>query len=157
MKLDMKKMKLHALEECCSLGPDLDVQVAMSMGRNSKRRCTIFSPDWIVNKTGMSLQYKLSGRPGTVNSLSKGDMPIMVRSGKGRNVMCIPVSEPQKDNLDRYWDSDERGEIKFVKGLRFLPSTKHMKVGPKHQHQKEKENQHQERDEHKKEVIVDWR
>lgn len=152
MKLDMKKFASNKRgdEQQCSLGPDLDIEIAMSVGRNSKRRCTIFSPDWIINKTGMALQYKLSGRDGTINSLSKGDLPIMVKSGKGRHVMCIPVSEPQQDNLERYWDKEDLGDIKIIDNMRFKPDVRHMTAPTAGMKSAMKT------DENRKEVIVDW-
>jgi len=158
IKLDMKKFKSSDDNGVCSLGPDLDIQIAMSVDLNHKRRCTIFSPDWIVNKTGMALQYKLSGRAEPVNSLSKGDLAIMVKSGKGRNVMCIPVSEPQQDNIERYWDVNRLGNIKFIDNFRFKPDVNHMTAPTTSQAKKDKRKARRgvgvESDE--KEIIVDW-
>ena len=89
--------------------------------RNTCKLLNIFSPYWVVNKTGMSLSYKVSGRDRPMNDTTLGSAPVLVdshASGQtlgnnwgGNWIQAIPNQGVYADKLKEWWNEKENGQI----------------------------------------------
>ena len=95
--------------------------------RNTCKMLNIFSPYWVVNKTGMSLQYEVSGREKSLHDTTLGSAPVLVDSGDqgralgdnwgGNWIRTIPNQGVYKDKLTEWWNVKENGPITARKDL----------------------------------------
>ena len=83
--------------------------------RNSSKRLNIFSPYWIVNKTGMSMSYLVSGSSVPVHDTSLGRLPVLVDAKDnyvdGNWISCIPNQGVFLEELNEWWNSDKNGDL----------------------------------------------
>ncbi|GMI02432.1 hypothetical protein TrLO_g24, partial [Triparma laevis f. longispina] len=85
-------------------------------------RVSLFSPYWIVNRTGCALSYMVSGMEEDIADTALGGLPVLtdsVTSGPignlgnldGSCVSCIPSQGVYLDVLNDYWRSDMNGNL----------------------------------------------
>ena len=102
------------------LEDEVDFRVNGVTLRNQTRRLTIFSPYWIMNKTGMLMSYSVSGRKARVHdSCVEGTTPVLADSGdrdlinlEGNSVSCAPNEGPFPHVVNNWWNKDLNGEVK---------------------------------------------
>jgi hypothetical protein len=107
------------------LEDDVDFRVSGVTLRNQTRRLTIFSPYWIMNKTGMLMSYTVSGRkfangsPAPVFDSSVEGFPVLVDSGgagsinmEGNSVTVAPNEAPNMKVVNDWWNKKNNGEVK---------------------------------------------
>jgi hypothetical protein len=109
------------------LGDDVDALVDVSV--DSKIRmpaCTIFCPFWITNKTGMKMEYKVSGQSKKYLDSGAGGLPIMIHGAKSietnatykkvsRQISAIPIECPKENLLKHWWDETTNGKLVLKK------------------------------------------
>eukprot|EP00518_Triparma_eleuthera_P023023 CAMPEP_0197561062 /NCGR_PEP_ID=MMETSP1320-20131121/24421_1 /TAXON_ID=91990 /ORGANISM="Bolidomonas sp., Strain RCC2347" /LENGTH=1592 /DNA_ID=CAMNT_0043122663 /DNA_START=58 /DNA_END=4832 /DNA_ORIENTATION=- len=90
-------------------------------------RLSIFSPYWLVNKTGYSLSYKISGTKGKeISDQSLGGLPVLTDAGTsglldgnldGSSLQCIPNTGLFLDILNEFWGDSTNGNCVSQKNL----------------------------------------
>ena len=90
-------------------------------------RLSIFSPYWLVNKTGYSLSYKISGTRGKeISDQSLGGLPVLTDAGTsglldgnldGSSLQCIPNTGLFLDILNEFWGDSANGNCVSQKNL----------------------------------------
>jgi len=113
--LSLPKIVLDIGDNCDTL---VDVSVEQGIG---VPMCTIYSPYWLMNKTGMKLEYKiLTGHFKRYMDSGVGGLPVMIHCGKSietnkihhnaaREVSLVPLERPSKSILQPWWDATSNG------------------------------------------------
>jgi hypothetical protein len=112
------------------LGDNCDCLVDISLDRASKMpMCTIYSPYWVINKTGMKLEYSVVGpNDGVKRYLDSGagGLPVMMHCAKSdetnatlnqgsRQLSVIPLEYPRKEVAANWWDEGTNGKLVLKK------------------------------------------
>ena len=97
-----------------ALGDNCDCLVDVSIERGIRMPiCTIYSPFWLMNKTGAKLLYKIktsSGQSKCYLDSGNGGLPIMMHCGKSdREFSMIPLECPNKAVALNWWDETSNG------------------------------------------------
>ena len=112
------------------LGDNCDCLVDVSIDRESQMPlCTFYSPYWLVNKTGMKLEYIVNGS----NDCAKryldsgvGGVPVLMHCSKSdetnetlvqgsRQLSLIPLECARKEILENWWDQGNNGKLVLQK------------------------------------------
>ena len=108
------------------LGDNCDCLVDVSLDRASKMPlCTIYSPYWLINKTGMKLEYAVAGsNDGSKRYLDSGagGLPVLMHCSKSdetnatllqgsRQISVIPLECPRKAVVRNWWDEGTNGKL----------------------------------------------
>lgn len=112
------------------LGDNCDCLVDVSLDRASKMPlCTIYSPYWLINKTGMKLEYSVVGaNDGVKRYLDSGcgGLPVLMHCsksdetnatfhGSGQTLAVIPLECPREDIAMNWWDESTNGKLVLKK------------------------------------------
>jgi len=112
------------------LGDNCDCLVDVSLDRASKMPlCTIYSPYWVINKTGMKLEYSVVGSNDGVKRYldsGAGGLPVMMHCAKSnetndtlvqgsRQLSVIPLECPRKEVAGNWWDEGTNGKLVLKK------------------------------------------
>lgn len=112
------------------LGDNCDCLVDVSLDRASKMPlCTIYSPFWLINKTGMKLEYSVVGaNDGAKRYLDSGTggLPVLMHCsesdetnatfrGSGQTLAVIPLECPREDIARIWWDESTNGKLVLKK------------------------------------------
>jgi len=101
------------------LGDLCDIQLSVIVERDGTPFCTLFSPYWITNKTGMKLLYKVTGNDMIYDS-GVGGMPILTSCKVGdtssvgvakREIAIMPLEGPKADVATVWWDDATNGKL----------------------------------------------
>ena len=110
------------------LGDNCDCLVDVSLDRDSKMPfCTFYSPYWVINKTGMKLEYSVSGAVFGANDKryldsGAGGLPVCMHCGKSeetnatldqgsRHLSVIPLECPSEEVMKNWWDEEINGKL----------------------------------------------
>jgi hypothetical protein len=142
LRLDLQKLKTGMNRKgtrslpklVLDLGDNCDCLVDVSLDRANKMPlCTIYSPYWLVNKTGMKLEYRVAGwnddaKHGGKRYLDSGagGLPILLHCSKSgetnakmvqgsRQLSVIPLESPRREVLRSWWDEDTNGKLVLKK------------------------------------------
>jgi len=125
--MNSKKGVLSLPKRVLDIGDDCDALVDVSVEERIRMPiCTIYSPFWIMNKTGMKLQYRVSNQSKRYFDSGVGGLPIMIHCGKSeetnkayknasREIYVIPLEPPTKSVLQSWWDFSCNGELAMTK------------------------------------------
>ena len=112
------------------LGDNCDCLVHVSLDRATKMPlCTIYSPYWLINKTGMKLEYSVVGpNDGVKRYLDSGagGLPVLMHCGKSdetnatfdqgsRQLSIIPLECPREEVARNWWDESTNGKLVLKK------------------------------------------
>ncbi|KAL7553819.1 hypothetical protein ACHAWF_017158 [Thalassiosira exigua] len=105
------------------LGVNCDCLLDVSVeGETRVPMCSLYSPFWLMNKTGAKLEYKSSlklesGRPKRYLDSGYGGLPIMLHCDKHDKVLSvIPLESPNHDVASSWWDTSKNGELVMKTG-----------------------------------------
>ncbi|KAL7543622.1 LOW QUALITY PROTEIN: hypothetical protein ACHAXR_013206 [Thalassiosira sp. AJA248-18] len=110
------------------LGDNCDCLVDVSVESGTRVPvCTIFSPFWIMNKTGSKLEYKISGQRKLYLDSGHGGLPVMIHGSKSqgtnekyknvsRAISVIPLETPSAAVANNWWDEISNGILVLPKG-----------------------------------------
>jgi len=114
------------------LGDKCDCLVDVSLDRTSKMPlCTIYSPFWLINKTGMKLEYSVVGSNDGVKSYldsGAGGLPVLMHCSKSdetnaildqgsRQLSVIPLESPRMEVAGNWWDEGTNGKLVLKKNV----------------------------------------
>eukprot|EP00804_Cyclotella_cryptica_P012787 CCRYP_010547-RA/>CCRYP_010547-RA protein AED:0.05 eAED:0.05 QI:183/0.85/0.81/1/0.76/0.63/22/985/2990 len=109
------------------LGDEVDALVDVSVdGKIGMPACTIFCPFWIMNKTGMKMEYKVSGQSKKYLDSGTGGLPVMIHGAKSiktnatykkvsRQISAVPLECPKECLLQHWWDETMNGKLVLMK------------------------------------------
>ena len=106
------------------LGDSVCFCIDVTAGRNAAPYCTLFSPFWILNKTGMKMQYKFTGCDIEIHDSGAGGLPVLAacyveeKPRKSnlpgvtkREISVVPLEGPKKQNANVWWNTELDGEL----------------------------------------------
>ena len=106
------------------LGDNCDCLVDVSLDRDSKMPfCTFYSPYWVINKTGMKLEYSVSGaNDKRYLDSGTGGLPVCMHCSKSeetnaildkgsRQLSVIPLECPSEEVMKNWWDEEINGKL----------------------------------------------
>ena len=106
------------------LGDSVYFCIDVTAGKNGAPYCTLFSPFWILNKTGMKMQYKLTGCNMEIHDSGVGGFPVLAacyveekprkKNLPGvtkREISVVPLEGPKKQAANVWWNTELDGEL----------------------------------------------
>jgi len=109
------------------LGDNCDCLVDVTLeGGTRVPVCTIYSPYWIMNKTGSKLEYKISGQSKRYLDSGYGGLPVMIHGSKSehtndkyqnasRAISVCPLELPSQTVAKHWWDEASNGLLVLQK------------------------------------------
>lgn len=103
------------------LGDDCDclIDVAVDGGICG----ALYSPFWLINRTGMKLEYSLGISNKRYLDTGTGGLPVMIHhcenntdKGRTKEISVIPLENPTADCLGKWWDEQRNGKLVLTKG-----------------------------------------
>lgn len=109
-KLSLKAQSIRLGDTC-----DCFIEVVVDKGIC---RAALYSPFWLVNQSGMKLEYRVTGTKGlsSVDS-GAGGLPMMIHCGeqqRKKEISVIPLESPTLAVLGRWWD-EQSGRLVLTK------------------------------------------
>jgi len=124
MKTGVNKKGVTALPKLIlDLGDNCDCLVEVSIGVDTRvPECTIYSPYWIMNKTGLKLEYRVSDQKKSYLDSGIGGLPIMIHGSKSehtnekyqnvsKEIAVIPLECPSQEVAKTWWDETSNGVL----------------------------------------------
>lgn len=129
--IDLQKLKTGANKKgsyslpsrVLDLGDDADALVDASVDvETGMPTCMIYSKYWVMNKTGMKMEYKVSGDRRRFIDSGIGGLPVMFHGGSATQtnslykkssseLSCIPVETPSFNLVSNWWDETSNGKL----------------------------------------------
>lgn len=122
-----KKGNLSLPSRILDLGDDVDALVDASVDvETGMPNCMIYSKYWVMNKTGMKIEYKVTGDPRRFIDSGTGGLPVMFHGGyhggsavqtnttfkkSSSELSCIPVETPKHNLVTHWWDEETNGVL----------------------------------------------
>ena len=142
LQTGMNKKGSRSLKEIIlDLGDNCDCLVDVSLDRATKMPlCTIYSPYWLINKTGMKLEYRVDGPNLGVKKRyldsGAGGLPVLMHCGKSdetnakfdhgsNHLSLVPLECPREDIVDNWWDESTNGKFVLKKNA-IVDSNSHL-------------------------------
>lgn len=122
-----KKGSFSLPSRIIDLGDDVDALLDASVDvETGMPNCMIYAKYWVMNKTGMKLEYKVSGDPRRFIDSGIGGLPVMFHGGyhsgsevqtnmiykkSSSEIMCIPIETPKHGLISHWWDDSTNGTL----------------------------------------------
>jgi hypothetical protein len=110
------------------LGDEADLALNTIVERNGTVSCTLFSPYWVINKSGMKMEYRFTGRDQTMHDSGVGGLPILAQCKEENNsleklrvakreISAIPLESVSSTVMSVWWNEEKNGELVLSRPL----------------------------------------